>query len=53
MVLAPVEHLQQLWAPYTNMDKFTLIPAWIDNHMSRNVREEITYPFTNFNGATV
>ena len=31
----------------------TLIPAWIGNHMSRKVLDEITYPFLNFNGATV
>ena len=30
-----------------------LIPAWISNHMSCNVWDEITYPFLNFNGATV
>ena len=31
----------------------TLILAWISNHMSCNVWDEITYPFLNFNGATV
>ena len=31
----------------------TLIPVWINNHMSCNVWDEITYPFLNFNGATV
>ena len=31
----------------------TLIPAWISNHTHYNVWDEITYPFLNFNGATV
>ena len=31
----------------------TLIPAWISNYTDYNVRDEITYPFLNFNGATV
>ena len=31
----------------------TLIPAWISNHMPTKVWGEITYPFPNFNGATV
>ena len=31
----------------------TLIPAWIINHMPSKVWDEITYPFLNFNGATV
>ena len=31
----------------------TLIPAWISKHMSSKVLDEITYPFLNFNGATV
>ena len=31
----------------------TLIPAWIRNHMPGKVWDEITYPFLNFNGATV
>ena len=31
----------------------TLIPAWISNHMPGKVWDEITYPFLNFNGATV
>ena len=39
-------------APFTNM-VLTLIPAWISNHMSCNVWEEITYPFLTFNGCTV
>ena len=31
----------------------TLIPAWISNHIHYKVWDEITYPFLNFNGATV
>ena len=30
-----------------------LIPAWISNHIHYKVWDEITYPFLNFNGATV
>ena len=30
-----------------------LIPAWISNYTHYNVWDEITYPFLNFNGATV
>ena len=29
------------------------IPAWISNYTHYNVWDEITYPFLNFNGATV
>ena len=38
--------------PFTNM-VLTLFPAWISNHTSSKVLDEITYPFLNFNGATV
>ena len=31
----------------------TLIPAWISNHIHYKLCDEITYPFINFNGATV
>ena len=31
----------------------TLIPAWISNYSHYKVWYEITYPFLNFNGATV
>ena len=31
----------------------TLIPAWISNYMPSKMWDEITYPFPNFNGATV
>ena len=30
-----------------------IIPAWISNYTHYNVWDEITYPFLNFNGATV
>ena len=35
---------------FTNI---TLIPAWISKYVHYNVWDEITYPFPNFNGATV
>ena len=31
----------------------TLIPAWISNHIHYKMWDEITYPFLNFNGATI
>ena len=31
----------------------TLIPAWISNYIHYKAWDEITYPFLNFNGATV
>ena len=31
----------------------TLIPAWISNYIHYKVWNEITYPFLNFNSATV
>ena len=31
----------------------TLIPAWISNNIHYKVWDEITYPFLNFNGATI
>ena len=37
-------------APFTNT---YLIPSWMNNHMSSKVWDKITYPFPNFNGATV
>ena len=30
-----------------------LIPAWISNHIHYKMWDEITYPFLNFNSATV
>ena len=40
------------WGPFYSHG-LTLIPAWISNHMRREVWEEINHPFTNFNGCTV
>ena len=31
----------------------TLIPAWISNYIHCKVWDEITYPFPNFNSATI
>ena len=52
--------LQNLWrwlllsycGPFYWHD-LTLIPAWISNYIHYKVWDEITYPFLNFNGATV
>ena len=38
------------WATWYGL---TLIPAWISNYMNYKMWDEITYPFPNFNGATV
>ena len=39
---------------YADLDPLlTLIQVWISNHTHYKVRDEITYPFINFNGATV
>ena len=40
------------WAPFY-YHGLTSIPAWISNYTHYNVWDEITYPFLNFNGATV
>ena len=40
------------WGPFYKHG-LTLIPAWISNYIHYNVWDEITYPFLNFNGATV
>ena len=40
------------WAPFY-LHGLTLIPAWISNYIHYKVWDEITYPFLNFNGATV
>ena len=32
---------------------FNLNPAWVSNHMPRNVSDEITYSFPNFNACIV
>ena len=46
-------HGAQLWALCMSQAGIFLIPAWISNHMSCNVWDEITYPFLNLNGCTV
>ena len=33
--------------------EFVLIPAWICNHMSSNMWDEITHPFPYFNGTSI
>ena len=35
------------------MNPYHLIPAWISNYIHYKLWGEITYPFLNFNGATV
>ena len=40
------------WAPFY-LHGLTLISAWMSNHTHYNVWDAITYPFLNFNGATV
>ena len=43
---------QNFWGPlYKHF--LTYIPAWVSNYIHYKVWNEITYPFTNFNGATV
>ena len=37
----------------TRIRPITLIPAWISNYIHYKLRDEIPYPFPNFNGATV
>ena len=41
-----------IWGPFY-WHGLTLIQAWISNYMPGKVWDEITYPFLNFNGATV
>ena len=41
-----------IWYPF-HYHGLTSIPAWISNHMPSEVRNEITYPFQNFNCCTV
>ena len=33
--------------------RLTLTPTWISNHIHHKVWDEITYPFLNFNDATI
>ena len=40
------------WGHFSYMDS-TSIPPWISNYIQYNMWDEITYPFPNFNGATV
>ena len=42
-----------LWCLWCSHEELTWIPAWINIHMPSKVWDEITYPFPNFNGATV
>ena len=42
----------EVWAPFYKHG-LILIPVWICNYIHYNVWDEITYPFLNFNGATV
>ena len=44
--------LKKSWIPFY-WHGLTLIPAWISNYIHYKVRDEITYPFLNFSGATV
>ena len=39
-------------APFTDM-VLPLIPAWISNCIHKNMWDEVTYPFPNFNGTTL
>ena len=40
------------WGPFY-WEGLTLIPAWISNYIHYDVGDEITYPFLNFDSATV
>ena len=40
------------WAPFY-YHGLTLILAWISDYIHYEMWDEITYPFLNFNGATV
>ena len=40
------------WVPFYKHG-LTLVPAWISNYIHYKVWDEITYPFLNFNSATV
>ena len=47
-----VFHENNLWGPFYKHG-LTLIQPWISNYTHYNVWDEITYPFLNFNSATV
>ena len=40
------------WGPFY-LRALTSIPVWISNHINSKVRDEIIYPFPNFNGSTI
>ena len=42
-------HIQLMGHTYIH----PVIPAWISNYIHYKVWDEISYPFLNFNGATV
>ena len=42
-----------VWTPVAPFTNLTLILAWISNYIHYKECDEITYPFLNFNGATV
>ena len=46
---------QEVYMPEANFTKMDLafIPTCIRNHMPNKMRDEITYPFPNFNSCTV
>ena len=46
----PVQY-RYTWGPFITCVNF--IPTRISNHMSGYVRDEITYPFPNFNGCSI
>ena len=48
-----IELLFLEYSDFGTSSPFTLIPAWIGNHMPSKVWYEIIYRFLNFNGATV
>ena len=39
---------EDTWGPFYKYG-LTLIPTWISNYIHHNMRDEITYPFLNFN----
>ena len=44
--------IEDAWVP-SYWHGSTWIPAWISKYISDEILDEITYPFLNFNGATV
>ena len=57
MIICPCPYLKLTKlvsrGPFYFHPGLTLIPAWINNYIHYKVRDEITYPFLNFNGCTV